>query len=140
MQKTTNLASRVLGLHKKCISSAKLKGEERLCADIASFLRASSLEGMLKCGWFHVPNEIGIRANHYMLAKRHTIGVISGVPDFVFFWDGGYGFIEIKQGKGRLSPSQVDFRDYWLSSEKAKFEVARSLEKVQEILSKWGVM
>ncbi len=135
-----NLATRVLGINKRSITENKLKGEERLCCQIANFLKSESLKGTLKCGWFHVANEFGTKASHYMIAKRNSIGVIAGVPDFVFFWDGGYGFIEVKFEKGRLSQSQKDFYDYWIKGCDSKFGVVRGLEEVIKILEKWYLL
>ena len=132
-----------VGIGRKSISTSKLKGETGLCAEIVNFLKASNLDGKLKAGWFHVANECehSSKTNmHYMLAKRKAMGVISGVPDFVFFWEGGNGFIEVKYKAGRLSDKQKDFYYYWLEPYKQKFSVARSLGDVKEILEEWGVL
>lgn len=142
----TNLALRVLGvgIGRNPISSSKLRGEAALCAEIVSFLKAQNLSGRLKAGWFHVANECDHSSAtnlHYTLAKRKTLGVISGVPDFVFFWDNGQcGFIEVKYKNGKLSDSQRDFYSYWLQPYNQRFAVARSLDDVKDVLKKWEVL
>jgi hypothetical protein len=132
-----------VGMGRESISASKLKGETGLCAEIVNFLKASSIEGKLKAGWFHVANECDHSSKtnmHYMLAKRKAMGVISGVPDFVFFWKGGNGFMEVKYKDGRLSEKQKDFYYYWLLPYEQRFSVVRSLGDVKEVLEEWGVL
>ena len=143
---SSNLAFKVLGVDygRKSMSPDKLRGEDRLTAEIVIFLKEKNLSGELKAGWFHVANECDHSSKtnlHYTLAKRKAKGLISGVPDFVFFWeDGKCGFIEIKYNDGRLSEKQKDFYYYWLEPFGQRFVVARSLEEVKEALEDWGVL
>ena len=141
----SKLAFRVLGIGmgRESISPSKLRGETGLCAEIVNFLKVSNIEGKLKAGWFHVANECDHSSKtnmHYTLAKRKAMGVISGVPDFTFFWNGGNGFMEVKYKNGRLSEKQKDFYYYWLEPYKQRFSVVRSLGDVKEVLEEWGVL
>jgi hypothetical protein len=142
----TKLALRVLGVGvgRNPISPSKLKGEAALCAEIVNYLKEQNLSGKLKAGWFHVANECDHSSAtnlHYTLAKRKTLGVISGVPDFVFFWDNGQcGFIEVKYKNGRLSDSQKDFYYYWLRPYNQRFVVARNLDDIKEALYNWKII
>ena len=63
------------------------------------------------------------------------MGLINGVPDFVFISKNKALFIELKTEKGRLSESQIYFRD-WCTDEQIDYYVARSVEEVTDILKR----
>ena len=115
----------------------RVKPEEQLCIQIADYLRAESITGCLRGVWGHVANE----------GKRHikvacvmkAMGLIPGTPDYFFIWNGGGGVIEIKVGKGRLSPNQVDYTA-WCNHENVHHAVCRSLQEVIATLVEWGAL
>lgn len=86
--------------------------------------------------WFHVPNE-GKRGFIAQADFKYG-GGLSGVPDFYLSWSSDdlhnlTLWIELKSAKGRLTDSQIAFRDraaaihqYWT--------LCRSLDDVQAIL------
>lgn len=52
-------------------------------------------------------------------AKRKRLGVVAGIPDLFLPYDNGlYSglYIELKTATGRLSPEQLDFRDFAMKS------------------------
>jgi len=71
-------------------------------------------------------------------ADRKRRGVKRGLPDFVVLFGGKLLGIEIKAGKGRATPDQVELCADWRALG-ALYEVARSLDEVQEILRMYGV-
>jgi len=86
----------------------------------------------------HGAGKLSKRAGGMMKAR----GVKRGLPDFILMAQGkrskeiGLGFVlglELKVGKGTLSPDQIEVRIAWLAMGHGYY-VARSLEEVQEIL------
>ena len=66
-----------------------------------------------------------------------AMGVRKGVPDLVILLpNAGAGFIELKAGKGVLSPAQKQWRDD-LRARGYAWAEARSLEEVEDILGRW---
>lgn len=53
---------------------------------------------------FHVPNE-----STYNNSQQASSGVIPGVPDLMFAWDGVTYYIELKDDEGRVSDYQKTF-------------------------------
>jgi len=108
--------------------------EDDLQRAVAEYL---DLQGWL---WWHTPN--GGRRDKREAARFRRLGVRPGVPDVLIFerWQDGeeQGFgvaIELKAGKGRLSPEQfrtlaeLDRRGWWAA-------VAWTLDEVIEICSR----
>lgn len=66
-----------------------------------------------------------------------AMGVRKGVPDLVILLpNAGVGFIELKAGKGVLSPAQKQWRDD-LRARGYAWAEARSLEEVEDIMGRW---
>ena len=86
--------------------------------------------------FFAVPN--GGKRNTFEALRLKKQGVLSGVPDILIFWDGGYGALELKIGKNGLSKTQVIFRNDWVGRGD-KYAVCKSLEAVIDTLKEWGV-
>lgn len=61
---------------------------------------------------FHIPN--GMFSNAREGAKFKAQGVISGVPDLVFVWNGKTHYIEVKCEKGVLSKNQIALHQKWM--------------------------
>ncbi len=102
-----------------------------------------------RCVWFHVPN--GGARDAVTGAKLKAMGVKAGVPDLVFAWKGGAGFVELKRPEdrcllselsrpeGRLSPSQRAFRDE-CEAQGVPYVVATTLDEVIQALRGWGLV
>ena len=88
-----------------------------------------------RCVYAAVPNGGSRNAIEATNLKRQ--GVIPGAGDWVFTWDLGSGWIELKTDKGRLNPNQEAFRDT-CQRLGVKYEVARSLDDAIRILQAWG--
>lgn len=71
--------------------------------------------------------------------KLKDMGVMPGVADLCFVLPGGgAGFIELKAGKGRQSPSQKAFQET-ATDKGALYAVCRSLDEVLTTLKSWAV-
>lgn len=115
--------------------------EDRLAMEVANYLRAATLNGMLKATWTHIPHEVGgggrLAAIRMALAK--AMGLIKGSADYVFVWPQGGAWIELKAKSGSLSPEQRDFQ-LWCETTGVRHAVCKSLEQVVEKLFQWGVL
>lgn len=76
---------------------------------------------------FHVPN--GMFSNAREGAKFKAQGVISGVPDLVFVWNGKTHYIEVKCEKGKLSENQKALHQKWME-QGVSVNVMRSSEQI----------
>jgi hypothetical protein len=81
---------------------------------------------------FHVPN--GMFTNAREGAKFKAQGVIAGVPDLVFVWNGKTHYIEVKTEKGRLSEQQKALHQKW-AEQGVIVNVVRSSEEIISIVS-----
>lgn len=105
--------------------------EQQLQIDVARFLSVALPELV----WFHPANATGNRGPR-LGGIMKAMGLRPGVPDLCFVLPhGAAAFIELKAGKGRLSPSQLAFKDS-LPPE-ALWAEARSVVEVQDILERW---
>lgn len=134
-----NILNKIRLLSKIC-NLPNLKGEDALTNKIAMNLTGYTLDNKLKGIWFHVPNESVVSKENKLkdilrIQRKHCMGLINGVPDFVFISKDKTLFIEIKTEKGRLSESQIYFRD-WCVDEQIDYYVARSVEEVTDILQR----
>ena len=121
-----------------------LKGEDSLTNKVAMALTRYSLDGQLKGVWFHVPNESVVSKDNKLtdilrIKRKHSMGLINGVPDLVFVSKDKTVFIELKTEKGRLSESQIFFRE-WCKDEGIDYFVARSVEEVSEVLTEAKIL
>lgn len=138
-----NILSKIKLLSKIC-NLTYLKGEDALTNKVAMKLTEYSLDGNLKGVWFHVPNESVVSKNNKVtdilrIKRKHSMGLINGVPDLVFITKDKSLFIELKTEKGRLSESQIYFRE-WCIDEKIEYYVARSVEDVIDILKRAKIL
>lgn len=76
---------------------------------------------------FHIPN--GMFSNAREGAKFKAQGVISGVPDLVFVWNGKTHYIEVKCEKGVLSKNQIALHQKWME-QGVLVNVMRSSEEI----------
>lgn len=81
---------------------------------------------------FHVPN--GMFTNAREGAKFKAQGVIAGVPDLVFVWQGKTHYIEVKTEKGRLSEQQKALHQKW-AEQGVNVAVCRSSEEIIAIVA-----
>lgn len=86
--------------------------------------------------FWHVPNG-GFRKGREA-ARLKAMGVRPGVTDLHFIWaEKNYGVIELKVGRGKLTPDQELYRDDVVACGHPWAE-ARSVDEVLTILRHWG--
>ncbi len=134
-----NILNKIRLLSKIC-NLPNLKGEDALTNKVAMILTGYTLDNNLKGIWFHVPNESVVSKENKLkdilrIQRKHCMGLINGVPDFVFISKDKTLFIELKTEKGRLSEYQLYFRD-WCADEQIDYYIARSVEEVTDILKR----
>jgi VRR-NUC domain len=106
--------------------------EISLHMSVAAFLRRA---WPVELVWFHVPN--GEKRDKAAAGKLKGMGVLAGVPDFVFVLPNGQAaFLELKAKGGQLSPAQIEFRDRVLACG-CGYATARSMEEAEDVLSRW---
>lgn len=96
---------------------------------------------------YHIVNEqkrSGADSHKHMLIgkKLKRLGRLAGVPDYHVEWFDGeamrYGYLEAKYGKGKLTPSQVEFKERcerW----NIPYAVFYTPNEAVDILKEWGV-
>lgn len=85
--------------------------------------------------FFHIPNEQA--TSDLMRMQQRGMGVLPGVPDFLFVWPTLWG-LELKHGNGRLSPKQETLHLLWKERE-IPVEVAWTAEEVCLLLNKYVI-
>ncbi len=113
--------------------------EDYICYQFANYLRSESIEGKLKCIWFHVANEIANNKNPVFGKKLKALGKIAGVADYVFLKDTGSFCIEVKEPKGKQSDNQKMFQK-WCASHGVPYKMIYSSEEGIEALKEWGLI
>lgn len=99
---------------------------------VAAFLRRAWPAHLL---WWHTPN--GEARDARTGGKLKGMGVLPGVPDFVFILPNGQAaFLELKAPSGGLSEAQIDFRDKALVAH-CGYATARSPEEAEQTLARW---
>lgn len=86
--------------------------------------------------WFHVPN--GEHRDKRTAAKLKAMGVLPGVADLVFDWNGRMLYLELKRVGGVMSASQKEFKE---RAERAGrlYAVAYSVDEAVGILRGFGM-
>lgn len=88
--------------------------------------------------WTHFP--AGEHRSEVAGARLKRMGLRRGVPDYIFWLPNGRtAFLELKVGKGRLSPEQTAFMDAMVGRGHV-YQVARSGQEAVEILRGWGIL
>ncbi len=100
----------------------------------ADLLRLMARPGVL---WLHIANEGARSPRTGAYLKR--MGMRPGAADFLIVRYGHAYFLELKTGKGRLSPAQLVFRAD-TSDAGCPYSVCRSPEEVRETLDGWGAI
>lgn len=113
----------------------RARPEQQLQRSVVQYLGVA-LPERLGVVWFHVPNGGARSAIEGAIFKG--LGTKAGVPDLAFVFGGGCFFIELKAGKGTLSPAQ---REMHLALMKAGVAVytCRSVPEVEAALRKEGI-
>lgn len=107
--------------------------EDILHLNVARFLRVAAPTLL----WWHTPN--GGKRHAGEARKFKDMGARAGVADLCFVTpEGKAAFIELKAGKGRQSPGQVQFQTD-CQSNNAPYAICRSIEEVASTLHGWGV-
>ncbi len=86
---------------------------------------------------WHTPNG-GYRLSVAMRAKIKRLGVVAGIPDRMFLYNGQLSFIEMKAPKGKISKAQTQMM-MRLKLAGATGRVCRSLEEVKHALIAFGI-
>lgn len=115
----------------------QLKPEQALSIAVGNLLRDLALTGKLRATFTKIPNE-GKRSWR-MGCLFKAMGMITGALDWVFVWEGGGGWIELKIGKRKESPTQEWFMA-WCKLNNVNHAVCRSPEEVLECLQSWGAL
>jgi hypothetical protein len=105
--------------------------EQALQIQVARFIDAA-YPALL---WLHVPN--GGARSKVEGAIFKAMGVKAGATDlFIILPDARTGFIELKAGKGKLTPQQEAFRDR-VTALGCFWAECRSVDDVEAVLSRW---
>lgn len=118
--------------------------ETKLTIAVADYLRGEIHHGkqIIRHGvpfpdllWAFVANEGRSEADG---AKFKRMGIRRGMADFIIWYDGGYGAIELKSAIGKQSSYQKDFQ---VRFEKLKghYAICRSVQEVRDTLVSWGL-
>lgn len=107
--------------------------ESQLQAQIANFL---SVALPVDARFHHSPGE-GKRGWRSQAALKAS-GFTTGWPDIEIIWRGSVYFLELKSGRGRVSPAQVKCHDGLIAAG-APVAVVRSLEEAASQIREWGI-
>lgn len=83
----------------------------------------------------HIPNRPGDAKDGYF---KKIMGAKAGAPDFVFWWKGGAGAVELKVPGSHIASAQNKFLSA-LHSVGVKTAVCRSVAEVHKALKSWGL-
>lgn len=120
----------------------RLGPEDREARDFADQLRAWTLEGRMRCVWWHTASELaggGGKSAQVRYAVAKALGLIPGSPDYVFAGDGSAFLLELKAPGGSLTESQRDFRDWCLHCG-VTYAVAKGAEAAKQQVTEWGLV
>jgi hypothetical protein len=117
--------------------SMRLGPEDREAIAFADALRAASLDGRLKGVWTKTTPE-GKRHRLTALLLRAE-GMHTGVADFVFTWPNGGGWIELKTGRNKPTPAQLDFQS-WCGLTGVRHAVVWSADEGLAVLTGWDAL
>jgi hypothetical protein len=118
---------------------SKVQPEAAICLQLANMLRASFLEGRLKCICFHIPNEtVDRRVTRSLLLKKDML-TVCGAPDYMFATKDKILMVEVKTPKGVLSPNQLIFK-LWCESLEIPYVVIRSSAEAEQLLIDHGLL
>jgi hypothetical protein len=106
------------------------RAEAQLSAALRQYLEAAKP----RCVWCAIPN--ASRRNIIVGTNLKRQGMVAGAADWVFTWESGAGWIELKTDKGRVSLNQLGFQE-WCKRIGVRYEVARSLEDCINVLKSW---
>lgn len=112
-------------------SRSRSSPESALQRDVVRYLAAAQP----RCIWFHVPNGGSRDIREASIFKG--LGVRAGVADLVFLGSGGAACIELKAGKGKQSPAQLQFEED-CARLGIPYEVCTSFEEVHACMVRWG--
>lgn len=108
--------------------------EHSIHATIADWLNLHAR--MMQFQWVHIPG--GGHMSPAMGARRKRLGARAGTPDLCIVFQGGrLLWLEVKTAKGKLSPSQREFRGECYRLE-IPYAVVRSVEDVEKALRIYG--
>lgn len=88
------------------------------------------------CFWTFINN--GMKRGKAAGGKAKAMGMRAGTPDLMFVYRGKALFIEMKAGKGKESPTQIECHGL-LAMAGAPVATCRSVDEVIFTLKGWGV-
>lgn len=108
--------------------------EQDIHRSVVAHLRSRAMPGVF---FFHSPN--GGKRNAIEAKIFKGLGVRAGVPDLILFYRAQIFGLELKAGKGRVSPAQLaTMNDMEMAG--ARVAVACSLDEALITLEYWGVL
>jgi hypothetical protein len=107
--------------------------EHHLQAAVAEYLTLTLPHEAVFCS---IPN--GGKRDKATAGKLKAEGLQPGAPDLLILWKSRAIGLELKTGKGRLSPQQMAFSMRWTTAG-GVYAVARSIEEVAALLDAAGV-
>ena len=109
--------------------------ERQLHLAVADLIRTMRVPKLIA---FHPSNE-GVRTPRQGAYLKRML-MVPGVPDFVVIPPGGKAhFLELKFGKGRLSPAQAEFQAAAIVNP-CPHSVVRTIEEAATVLHTWGAI
>lgn len=87
--------------------------------------------------WMHPCNEFVDEKSAFWAKMK---GILPGASDLLFWWQGGFGAVELKRlAGGSQSPNQRTFQ-YNFEHVGGKYTVCRKVSEVRDALKSWGLI
>jgi len=112
-----------------------LKPETSLSIDVADAFRRHVMNGTYKGVFTKIANERV--ASKFLNGLLKAMGMISGATDFIFTWETGSAWIELKQPGKKLDPNQRLFK-IWCDEAKVPCHCCASVAEVENTLRGLG--
>lgn len=117
----------------------KFLAEQKICVDIANFVRDSFLRGNLKSVCLHIPNESSTRKLTTSSSIKKEMLTVPGAADYVFTSKNKTIFLEVKTEKGTVTTNQKIFKE-WCEMNEIPYYIVRSLKEAEKILKLEGMI
>ena len=83
-------------------------------------------------------NPVPGKSMHAAIQSK-AMGMKAGMPDLMFLWKGELLWIELKAGKGKLSPAQKQTHQAMKDAGSIATVVCKTAYEVADVLDTWGV-
>lgn len=114
-----------------------LKPETALSIDVADTFRRHIRTGAFKGVFTKIPNE-GVRTA-FLGGLLKAMGMITGAGDFIFTWEKGSCWIELKQPGKKLEQEQRLFK-IWCEDSNVPYVTCSSAQEVENAIKALGGM